>query len=261
MPRFVANITMMFQEVPFIERFAAAAKAGFKAVEFMFPYEYPVEKLNGELDAGKLQLVLFNLPAGDWAGGDRGLAVNPARRDEFRAGVQKAITYATALGVKQINCLVGKKVPDVPEKAQRECMVENLRYAADQLAAHEINLLVEPINFRDMPGFFLNTTAQVLDVMNEVDRPNVYLQFDIYHAQRVEGELIGTLRSQLARIGHIQIADNPGRHEPGTGEINYRFVFAEIDNSGYGGYVGLEYIPEKGTVPGLGWIDQYGYSL
>lgn len=261
MPKFSINVSMMFQEVPFLERFAAAAQAGAKAVEFMFPYEYPAEQLKGLLDQHGLKLVLFNLPAGNWAAGDRGIAVDAARQEEFRAGVEKALQYAEILGVGQMNCLVGKKIVDVPETVQYRTMVENLKYAADLCATKERRLLIEPLNFRDMPGFFLNTTQQVLSLMEDINRPNVYLQYDMYHAQRVEGELIGTFKTHQSKIAHIQIADNPGRHQPGTGEINYPAIFAAIDACGYDGYVGLEYIPQPDSVASLSWVKEYGYGL
>lgn len=261
MPKFSANLSMMFNELPFKERFASAAHTGFKAVEFMFPYEYPVQEIKDLLDSNNLSLVLFNLPAGNWAAGDRGVAVDPRRREEFRAGVAKAVEYAKALGTPRLNCLVGKVLADVPETEQQAALIENLRFAADALAAASLTLLVEPLNDKDMAGFTLSTTKQVFDVIEAVNRPNVRLQYDVYHAQRMEGELVGTLRREIARIGHIQIADNPGRHEPGTGEINYRFVFNAIDEIGYAGHVGLEYIPAGKTVEGLSWIADMGYSL
>ena len=261
MPKFSANITMMFQEVPFMDRFAAAAKVGFKAVEFMFPYDYPIADLQRELTANGLKLVLFNLPAGNWAAGDRGIAVDPSRQAEFQAGVQKAAEYAKALGVPQVNCMVGKKMAEVPAAEQRQTMVKNLRFAAETLAKANVKLLVEPLNFRDMPGFTLNTTTQVLEFLDEVGHANAFLQYDVYHAQRMEGELVGILRANLARIPHIQVADNPGRHQPGTGEINYRWLLAEFDAAGYTGYIGLEYIPTPDSVASLGWVAEYGYSL
>jgi len=261
MPRFSANLTMLFQEVPFMERFKAAAQAGFRAVEFMFPYEYELETLQAELTSNQLQLVLFNLPAGNWQAGERGIAVDPRRQEEFKAGVAKAVNYAKALGVQRINCLVGKSLPEVPQGIQYQTMVENLRYAAEQLAAVDCMLLVEAVNWRDIPGFFLNTSSQVLRLLEDVGQGNVYLQYDVYHAQRMEGELIATICSALPKIGHIQIADNPGRHEPGTGEINYPAVLSAIDQCGYKGYVGLEYIPSRDTKNSLGWIGEYGYSL
>lgn len=261
MMKFSANLSMMFQEVPFMERFEAAAKAGFKAVEFMFPYEYPALQIKRELEKNQLKLVLFNLPPGNWAAGERGIAIAPNRQGEFREGVAEGIRYAQALGVTQMNCLVGKRLQDIPEASQYQSIVENLKYAADQFARVGCKLLIEPLNFRDVPGFCLNTTQQVLGLLEDVNRPNVYLQYDVYHAQRVEGELIGTLTKQIEKIAHIQIADNPGRHEPGTGEINYRAVLAVINQVGYEGYVGLEYIPDRDTMSSLEWIGEYGYSL
>lgn len=259
MPKFAANLSMLFQELPVIERFGAAANAGFHAVEFLFPYEYPVEQLQAELTRHNLIQVLFNLPAGNWAAGDRGMAVDPSRREEFAAGVEKALLYAKALGVPQVNCLAGKAPASVSEKEQRATLVQNLRLAADRLATANVRLLVEHINYRDMPGFTLNTTAQVLSVLDEVAHPNIFLQYDIYHAQRMEGELMTTFEKNKDRIAHIQIADNPGRHEPGTGEINYRYVLAALDRMGYDGYVGLEYIPSGDTVSSFKWIKEYGF--
>lgn len=260
MPRFAANLTMTFQEVPFMQRFAAARKAGFDAVEFMFPYDYSIEELRQAIDDNGQKIVLFNLPAGNWAQGERGIAVNPSRVQEFRDGVATALTYAAALGVKQINCLVGKKLENVPASEQRATLVANLRYAAEKLAEQGIRLLVEPLNAFDMPGFYHSTTKQVLDLLAEVNHDNAYLQYDLYHAQRGEGELTATLRNHLAKIAHIQIADNPGRHQPGTGEMNYRFLFEQIDACGFTGYVGMEYIPEGPTADSFGWVEEYGYS-
>lgn len=261
MPKFAANLTMMFQEVPFMQRFAAAAKAGFKAVEYMFPYDYPAKDIKEQLTANKLEQVLFNLPPGDWAAGDRGIAGDPRRVVEFRDGVAKAISYAKELGVPRLNCMAGKTLADVPEAEQRATMVANLRYAADALAKAGIKLVVEPINYRDMPGFAINTSSQGFALLDEVNHPNIYLQYDIYHAQRMEGEIVNTLEKNIARIEHIQLADLPGRHEPGTGEINYAFVFKAIDRIGYKGWIGCEYIPANGTVEGLGWIAAFGYKL
>lgn len=261
MPKFSANLSMMFTEVPFTERFAAAAAAGFKAVEFMFPYDYPAQEVKNLLDKNNLSLVLFNLPAGNWTAGDRGVAVDPRRVEEFRAGVTMAVEYAKVLGTPRLNCLVGKKLQDISDSEQQTALIENLRFAADALAAANLTLLVEPLNAKDMPGFTLSTTSQVLAVIEALNRPNVKLQYDVYHAQRMEGELVATLRKELAKIGHIQIADNPGRHEPGTGEINYRFVFAAIDEVGYIGHVGLEYVPFAGTAAGLSWLADFGYKL
>ena len=260
-PKFSANLSMLFQEVPFMERFGAAAGAGFKAVEFMFPYDYAVTDLRKALSENGLKLVLINLPAGNFAAGERGIAVDPARQAEYRDGVHKAVEYAQALGVPQVNCLVGRVLTDVPVAEQRRVLVENLRFAAETLAQAGIRLLVEHLNSRDVAGFTLDTTAKVLDVLDEVNHPNAYLQYDVYHAQRMEGELVGVLKANLQRISHIQIADNPGRHQPGSGEINYRWLLAEFLSLGYQGYIGLEYAPTPDTIGSLGWVSEYGYSL
>ncbi len=254
MPKFAANLSMLFTEVPFAQRFERAAKAGFDAVECQFPYELPATEVKALLEANGLTMVLHNLPAGDWAGGDRGIAGDPARVEEFRAGVAKAIEYATLLGVKKINCLCGKPPAGLSEAEIRRTVVDNLRYGAAELKKAGIALLVEPINNYDIPGFWLNSTAKALDVLDEVGADNAFVQYDIYHAQRMEGELAGTMQKNLSRIGHIQIADNPGRNEPGTGEINFPFLFAFIDRIGYTGHIGAEYKPAGVTEDGLGWI-------
>lgn len=255
MPRFAANLSMLFTEVPFLDRFERAAQAGFEAVEFLFPYAYPVEDIQQQLDATGLQIVLHNLPAGDWEVGERGIACDPCRVDEFRAGVAQAVTYAHALGVPQLNCLVGKAPAGVDAATLRRTLVDNLRFAAAALKMAKLRLLIEPINAFDIPGFYLNRTDQALDILDEVDAANAFVQYDIYHAQRTEGELAATLQKHLARIGHVQLADNPGRHEPGSGEINYPFLFAHLDRIGYSGWVGCEYKPAKDTASGLHWIE------
>lgn len=261
MPRFAANLTMLFTDLPFEQRFAAAAAAGFKAVEYLFPYDYEPSFLAELLTKHGLTQVLFNLPSGDWSKGDRGIAADPARVEEFRAGVDKAILYAKALGVRQLNCLAGKTPQGDDVDAPWSALVANVRYAADILAGHGLTLLLECINRYDIPGFYLHKTAQAAQVIEEAARPNVRLQFDVYHAQREEGELTATLRRFFPSLAHIQIADNPGRHQPGTGEINYRFLFQELDRLDYQGFVGLEYIPQPDTLASLTWIDDYGYSL
>ena len=253
MPRFSANLSMLFTEVPFLDRFARAAQAGFEAVEFMFPYAHSPQEIKARLDATGLRAVLHNLPAGDWDGGERGIACDPARVAEFRAGVAQGVAYATALGVPQLNCLAGKAPAGADDALLRRTLVENLRFAAAALQHAGLRLLVEPINQHDMPGFYLQRTAQALSVLDEVGAPNALVQYDVYHAQRTEGELAATLERHLARIGHIQIADNPGRHEPGTGEINYRFLFQHLERIGYQGWVGAEYRPAAATEAGLGW--------
>ncbi|MBV8033692.1 hydroxypyruvate isomerase [Roseateles sp.] len=253
MPRFAANLTMLFNEVPFLDRFELAAKAGFDAVEFLFPYAFSATEIKQRLDSHQLTLVLHNLPAGDWDAGERGIACHPDRVAEFRDGVARAITYAKALGVNQLNCLAGKVPAGVPEDVLRQTFVENLRYAAAELKRAGLKLLIEPINTYDIPGFYLNRTAQAAALLDEVGADNAFIQYDIYHAQRMEGELAATALKYLPRIGHIQLADNPGRNEPGTGEINYAFLFAHLDRIGYAGWIGCEYKPAAATEAGLGW--------
>lgn len=254
MPKFAANLTMLFTELPFLDRFEAAARAGFKAVEFLFPYAYDPHELRRRLDANGLQLVLHNLPSGDWDAGERGIACHPDRTEEFRAGVARGIEYARVLGVKQLNCLAGKAPAGVSEALLRQTLVDNLRHASAQLRPAGLQLLVEPINTFDIPGFYVNRTQQAIETLDEVGADNAFVQYDIYHAQRMEGELAATMQQHLGRIGHMQLADNPGRHEPGTGEINYAFLFAHLDRIGYDGWIGCEYKPATTTEAGLGWI-------
>lgn len=261
MLNFSANLSMLFTELPFLERFAAARSAGFSAVEFLFPYEYEAPHLAGLLAANGLQLVLFNLPSGNWGKGDRGIAADPARVEEFRAGVEKALEYARTLGVEQLNCLAGKTLPGVTEDEQWRTLRENLQFAADSLAKQGVKLLVEFINRHDIPGFFLHHTAQTVRLIDEADRPNIFLQYDLYHAQREEGELTATIEAHLGRIAHIQIADNPGRHQPGTGEINFPFIFSKLAKLNYRGHIGLEYVPTPDTVSSLAWISHYGLKI
>jgi hydroxypyruvate isomerase len=256
MPRFAANLSMLFTEVPLLERFERAARAGFSTVELQFPYEAPAAVIRDKLVANRLKMVLHNLPAGDWAGGDRGIACDPARVAEFRAGVAQAVEYATLLGVPQLNCLAGKPPAGVDDATARRTLVENLRFAAAALKAAGLKLLIEPINNYDVPGFWLNRTDLAVSVLDEVGADNAFVQYDIYHAQRYEGELAATLSRHLARIGHVQVADNPGRNEPGTGEINYPFLFAHLDRIGYKGWIGCEYKPATTTEAGLGWLEQ-----
>ncbi len=261
MPRFAANLSMLFTEVDFMDRFAAAADAGFSGVEYLFPYDFAAEEIKARLDANKLEQVLFNLPAGDWSKGERGIACHPDRVEEFRAGVDHAITYAQVLGNKQVNCLVGIRPKDYDCASIEQTLVDNLRYAATKLQAAGIKLVMEMINTRDIPGFYLCTTQQALDIRNKVGSANLYLQYDIYHMQIMEGDLARTVESNLAVINHVQLADNPGRHEPGTGEINYRFLFEHLDRIGYQGWIGCEYKPATTTAAGLGWLAPFHKSI
>lgn len=255
MPRFAANLSLLFHEVPFLERFACAARAGFGAVEFQLPYAFPAQAIRNALDANRLTAILHNLPAGDWTAGERGIACLPQRMQEFREGVRQAIDYALALGVPQLNCLAGIAPTDVPPEILHRTLVDNLRFAAGTLQRAGLRLLIEPINTFDIPGFYLHGTMQAIELLDEVASDNAFLQYDIYHAQRMEGELAATLQRHLGRIGHVQLADNPGRHEPGTGEINYPFLLAHLDRIGYRGWVGCEYIPATTTEAGLTWRD------
>ena len=254
MPKFNANLTMLFNEVPFLDRFQAAAEAGFKGVEFLFPYAFDKNEIVERLEKHGLAQVLHNLPAGNWEGGERGIACHPDRIGEFQDGVGRAIDYATALGCKQINCLAGIAPAGVDADTLRKTLVDNLRFAAGKLEDAGIRLLVEPINTFDIPGFYLNGTAQAIALIDEVGSDNLFLQHDIYHMQRMEGELANTIAKHLSRIAHMQIADNPGRNEPGSGEINYAWLFLFIDQLGYDGWIGCEYKPAAGTREGLGWI-------
>jgi hydroxypyruvate isomerase len=257
MPKFAANLSMLFTEVDFLSRFEKAKNAGFKGVEYLLPYDYPVEDVVEALQSNGLTQVLFNLPSGDMPNGERGIACLPDRIDEFRQGVDQAITYAKALNCPQLNCLAGKVPEGLSHSEAHQLFVDNLRFAADKLAAENITLLVEMINTKDVPGFFLTTTAQALSILEEVNHPNIKIQYDIYHMQRMEGELANTMKANIDNIKHMQLADNPGRHEPGTGEINYSFLFDFIDQLPYDGWIGCEYAPAAGTEEGLGWLKDY----
>jgi len=255
--KLAANLTMLFNEVDFLDRFGQAAQAGFHGVEFLFPYAYPAQAIAERLDRHRLELVLHNLPAGDWAAGERGIACHPARRAEFEAGVARALEYAQALGVRQLNCLAGIVPRGVERERAHAVLVANLAFAAARLQDAGIALLIEPINTYDIPGFFLHGTRQALDIIRETGSGNLFLQYDIYHMQRMEGELAATIEANLPLIRHIQLADNPGRGEPGTGEINYRYLLARLDALGYGGWVGCEYKPRGSTAEGLAWLAQH----
>ncbi len=260
MPKFAANLTMLFNELDFLDRFEAAAQAGFTGVEYLFPYAYDKAELAQRLKAYGLTQVLHNLPAGNWAEGERGIAILPNRVDEFREGVAKAIAYATALGCTQVNCLAGICPEYTDPKILHHTFVSNLRFAAAELKTAGIRLLIEPINTRDIPRFFLTNTRQALAIIDEVASDNLFLQYDIYHMQIMEGDLARTMESNLGRIAHIQLADNPGRHEPGTGEINYPFLFSHLDRIGYQGWIGCEYKPKTATREGLSWFEPYAHK-
>ncbi|MER8473610.1 hydroxypyruvate isomerase [Mesorhizobium sp. M1328] len=254
MPRFSANLSMLFPEHNFLDRFDAAARAGFKGVEYIGPYDHAPDVVAARLKKNGLTQVLFNLPAGDWAKGERGIAILPDRVPEFRQGIAKVVTYAHALGCEQVNCLAGIAPQGVDRSVLEVVFAENLAFAAEKLEQAGIRLLIEPINTRDIPGFFLNYSHQALALIDRVGSKNLFLQYDIYHMQIMEGDLARTIEANLSRIAHIQLADNPGRHEPGTGEINFPFLYNHIDRIGYSGWVGAEYKAKGGTEAGLGWF-------
>jgi hydroxypyruvate isomerase len=257
MPIFNANLSMMFQEVDFLDRFQAAAKAGFKGVEYLFPYDFEVAQLVDLLQQNNLKQVLHNLPAGDWGAGERGIAVLPDRVGEFQEGVGRAIEYAKVLGNTQVNMLSGIAPEGISSDVLNKTFIDNVTFAASELAQNGIRLVIEPVNTRDIPGFFLCGTQQAVDVIAASGSDNVKLQYDIYHMQIMEGDLAPTMEKHIRSIGHIQLADNPGRHEPGTGEINYPFLFAFLDRIGYAGWIGCEYIPATTTEAGLRWFEPY----
>jgi hydroxypyruvate isomerase len=245
---------MMFNEVPFPQRFAAAARAGFKAVEFLFPYDYPAQEVASWLKEHQLENVLFNLPPGDWAAGERGIAALPGRETEFRAGVAQGIEYALALGTRRVHMMAGLIPAGADQGLHRALYLDNLRYAARALAEHGISLLIEPINGRDMPGYMLQSQAAAHVLREESGAANVLVQMDFYHAQIVEGDLARTLEKHFSGIGHVQIASVPERHEPDDGEVNYPYLFGLLDRLGYDGWVGCEYRPRGATIDGLGWM-------
>jgi hydroxypyruvate isomerase len=258
MVQFAANLSMMFNEVDFLDRFEAAAKAGFKGVEYLFPYDFEAAEIADKLSSNGLTQVLFNTPAGDWDAGERGLVCNPSRIDEFRDGVARAIDYAKSLECDQLHCMAGL-TPDGAEAAEiRNTYVDNLRFASAEMERAGIRCLMEMINTRDIPGFYLNTSAQAEQIMEEVGSSNLFIQYDIYHMQIMEGDLAPTMERLLPKIAHMQLADTPGRNEPGTGEINYPFIFAHLDAIGYKGWIGCEYKPATTTGEGLGWMKAVG---
>lgn len=254
MPRFAANLTMMYNEHPFLERFRAASADGFAGVEFLFPYAHEAALLRTRLDDAGLEQVLFNCPPGDWDAGERGLAALPQRVDEFRAGVETALHYAEVLGARRLHVMAGLVQAGSERQRQRDVYVANLAYAAQQAALHGIEVLIEPINTRDMPGYFLTHQQQAHAICREIGASNLNVQCDLYHCQIMEGDLAMTLRRDIAGIGHIQIAGVPQRHEPDGGEVNYPYLFSLIDELGYQGWVGCEYRPRASTSEGLKWL-------
>jgi len=257
MPKFCANLTMLFKEVDFLDRFALAAKAGFKGVEFLFPYEWDKDEVLEKLTENGLEMVLFDLPAGHWGIGERGLACLPDRVNEFQEGVGLAIEYASVLKCPRLTCLAGIPTVNVTEDQRFETLVANVRYAAEETEKVGSKLMVEAINSHDMPGFSLTGTKQVANLLNKVGHPNAYMQYDIYHMQVMEGNLTQTIGQNIDKIGHMQLADVPGRHEPGTGEINFDNLFRSIDKMGYTGWIGCEYNPSGATEASLKWIKKY----
>jgi 2-dehydrotetronate isomerase len=257
MPRFASNLTMMYNEHAFLDRFAAAAADGFKAVEYLFPYDFPASELKARLDAHGLTQALFNAPPGDWANGERGLASLPGREDEFSRSVETALEYASVLGNDKIHVMAGLIRPEQSRELHRDVYLRNLAYAAQTARAHGITVVIEPINTRDIPGFFLNRQDDAQAICQEVGEPNLKVQFDCYHCQIVEGDLAVKLKRDMHGIGHIQIAGVPERHEPDIGELNYPYLFTLIDTLGYDGWIGCEYRPRAGTSAGLGWLKPY----
>lgn len=258
MPRLAANLSMMFNELPFLDRFEAARKTGFDGVEFLFPYEFPAAELAKRLADNGLTQALFNMPPGDWANGERGLACLPGRGQEFRDGVKTALDYATKLDCKLVHCMAGIVPAGVPQVTAGAVYAANLAWAGEQALAAGVMLAIEPINHRDMPGFFLNTQAQGAAMVEAIGRDRIGLQFDVYHCQVTEGDITKRMEAFLPLIVHMQIADVPARNEPGTGEIGWEFVLRRMDELGYRGWVGCEYRPKAGTVEGLAWRQKFG---
>jgi hydroxypyruvate isomerase len=252
--QFAPNLSMLYTEVPFLERFAKAAAAGFTVVEFLFPYEFSAAAIKRQLDDLGLGLALFNINPGDFARGERGSLSHPTRRDDFRRSLDEALAYARHLGSPRLHTMVGNRLPELDTAAQLACAVENLTWAAPLAADAGVTLLIEPLNATDMPTYFVHSTAEAMQIVKGVDHPNVKLQYDVYHAQMTEGNLIATMTRLFPHIGHIQISDVPGRHQPGTGEINYPAIFAALERLAYSGPIGLEYRPDGETNASLAWL-------
>jgi hydroxypyruvate isomerase len=258
MPVFAANLSMMFNEWPFLDRFAAAADAGFTAVEYLFPYEFPPEAISERLVRNNLEQALFNLPPGDWAAGERGIAALPGRFDAVKSDVGRALEYASATGVKRLHLMAGIAEPH--DEASASCYRRSVTYTAGRLAEAGIDLVLEPINARNMPGYYLNDFGAAEQLITELELPNLKLQFDIYHRQIMHGDVAMALRRLMPITGHIQIASIPSRHEPDGEELNYTYLFDEIDRLAYDGFVGCEYIPRAGTLDGLKWFEPFRRS-
>lgn len=257
MPRFAANLSMMFNEVPFLDRFTLARAAGFTAVEFMFPYEFTSIEIKRRLDDNGLELALFNAPAGNWGAGDRGCTALPGRSPEFKSGVMLALEYANALACPRLHLMAGLKPNQASHETYFTTYVNNLQWACEECVAAGIKAVIEPINHRDIPNYFLNTTSQAVSIIDAIGINNLGLQFDLYHAQVTEGDLVNLMTRLMPYIAHMQVADNPGRNEPGTGEINWTFVFRKIDELGFDGWIGCEYRPKGKTEVGLTWFQSY----
>ncbi|MDD9907658.1 MAG: hydroxypyruvate isomerase family protein [Rhodospirillaceae bacterium] len=260
MPNLAANLSMMFTEVPFLERFAAAADAGFKGVEYLFPYDHPAETIAKALQDNGLQNVLFNLPPGNWETGDRGLAALPGREADFEGLIDKALEYAQVIGCPRLHVMAGIPPEDANPYACQRTYVENVRLAAERAAPHGITVLLEPINPRDIPGYYLNRQDDGLKTLDTVGAENAALQMDLYHCQIVEGDVAMKIRANIDRVAHFQIAGVPDRHEPDLGEVNYPYLFDVIDELGFEGWIGCEYRPKGETRAGLGWAAPYGIS-
>lgn len=257
MPRFAANISMLYPNLPFLDRFEAAARDGFEAVEFLFPYEHAPEEIAARLNANGLTQALFNVSPGNWQAGERGMATHPGREAEFMRTIEKALRYAHPTGCARLHVMAGIRPEGLADAEAGRAYVDNLRRAARRVRAEGITLLIEPINTRDMPGYFLNYQQQAHDIVAEVNEPNLMVQMDFYHCQIMEGDLARRFERHIAGVGHVQIAGVPDRHEPDQGEVNYPYLFERLDTLGYQGWVGCEYRPRAGTSDGLGWVREY----
>lgn len=259
--KLAANLDYLFTEVPFMKRFKFAKKSGFKYVEFLFPYEYNIKELKYELETNNLKLVQFNLSPGNWVLGERGLAIDPNRTIEFKESVKDGINFATKLEVNQLNCLIGNKPKIFREEILWKNLIDNLTYAANEFKRYDIKLLIEPINHYDMPDFYLNKMGQAGKIIENVNSSNIYLQYDIYHATRENEDHDIILKKYYEKIKHIQIADSPNRMQPGSGDIDFSFIFNELERLNYGGYISMEYNPFPNTLESLKWLKKFNFKL